>query len=283
MNARYTIIVAVAALVVGALLGYYIPQSLAKVPETEGTEANEQLEDGKRSARPRSKSTHEADLNRLRTRIEQLEGENNTLRQELAQHNDVAEEPVDQPATNRVEASHHFRPFGPPPSAAQMRARFEEMREKDPERYAQITNNMARWRAHRQKRLKNQFDILADADTEHMTKSERKVHEDYRNLLARQEELHELLNPNNGDITDEQRDEAMMELRDNRSRLHELQRAERDTLLTLTANGLGYEGDDAKEVVDAIKAVYEATGGGRHHGPPGGGPGGPPGGGWGRR
>ena len=201
--------------------------------------------------------------------IGKLERENDALKRELAQRNDAAEEPVEQPATNRVEG---FRPFGPPPSAAEMRARFEEMREKDPEHYAQITNNMARWRAHRQERLQNQFDILASADTKHMTKVQRKVHETYQDLLARQEELHEMLNPNNADVTDAQREAAMKELRDNWHQLHDLQRAERDTLLTQTANALGYKGSDAKEVVDAIKAVYEATGGGGHRGP--GGPGG---------
>lgn len=266
MKARSTIILAVAALLGGGLLGYYIPRLTAKTPEPE---TKEEKVSEKRSARNRSQSDHENDLNRLRAQIGRLERENNALRRELAQRNEGEEEPVEQPATNRVEG---FRPFGPPPSAAEMRARFEEMREKDPQHYAQITNNMAQWRARRQERLQNQFDILASADTKHMTKAQRKVHETYQGLLARQEELFEMMNPNNTDVTDEQRDAAMKEMRETGHQLHELQRTERDTLLTQTANALGYKGEDAKEVVNAIKAVYEATGGG-HHGP--GGPGGP--------
>ena len=270
MKARFTIIIAVISLLTGGLLGYYIiPRRATKTPEP--VTNKEEKVSSKRSDRNRSQSDHEADLNRLRAQIGKLERENGALRRELAQRNDdtAAEEPVEQPTTNRVEG---FRPFGPPPSAAEMRARFEEMREKNPEHYAQITNNMAHWRARRQERLQNQFDILASADTKHMTKAQRKVHEDYQNLLARQEELFEVMNPNNTDVTDAQRDAAMKEMRENGHQLHDLQRTERDTLLTQTANALGYKGEDAKEVVNAIKAVYEATGGG-HRGP--GGPGGP--------
>ncbi len=275
MKARYTIIVAVAALLVGALLGYYIPQLVATPPEPED---NEEPTTGKHPPRPRSQSTHDADLNRLRARINKLEQEKRDLMNQHAQRDapPATEVLIDGAPTNRVD----HPPFGRPPSIAEMRARFEEMREKDPERYAQITNNMAQWRARRQERLQKQFNILADADTQHMTKAQRKVHENYQNLLARQEELHELMNPDNTDVTDEQREAAMKELHDNWHQLHGLQRAERDTLLTQTANALGYKGEDAKGVVDAIKAVYEATGGGGHRGPPGpGGPGGHRGGG----
>ena len=250
MKARFTIIVAVAALLVGALLGYYIPQLGAKAPESE---ANEEQANEKRPARARSQSTHEADLNRLRARIAKLEQENSTLRQDLAQRSDVAEEPVEQPATNRVEGS---RRFGPPTFAE-----LEEMRRNNPERYAQETNRIAQFRAGMQGRLQNQFAILENADTAHMTAKQRKVHEDYKKLLVRIDELGELLNPL-ADVTEEQRKAAGQEMRESWLQLHELQRIERDTLLTQTAKALGYKGEDAKVVVDEIKAVYEATGGG---------------------
>ena len=284
MKVQFTIIIAVGTLLVGALLGYFVPQLITKAPQSVAKApepgAKEEQAGGKRPARTRSQSTHEADLNRLRARINKLEQEKGDLMKQLAQRDaPPAAEPVDGAQTNRVD---RLPPFGRPPSVAEMRARFEEMREKDPERYNQMTNNMAQWRARRQERLQNQFDILASADTRHMTKAQRKVHEDYQNLLARQEELHELMNPNNTDATDEQREAAFKEMREIRHQLHDLQRTERDTLLTQTANALGYKGNDAKEVVNAIKEVYEATGGG-HHGPPPGGPGGPGGGRRGRR
>ena len=261
MNARYTIIVAIAALLVGALLGYYIPQLGAKAPDSED---NEELADEKRPARARSRSTHEADLNRLRARITKLEQEKRDLMNQFAQPDatPAAEEAVDQPATSRVEGT---RRFGPPTFAE-----LEEMRKNDPERYVQETNRIAQFRAGRQGRIQNQFDILASADTAHMTAKQRQVHEDYVNLLARMDELGEQLNPL-VDVTEEQRKAAGQEMRESRHKLHELQRIERDTLLTQTANALGFRGRKAQEVVEGIKQVYEATDDGWNRGPGGGG------------
>ena len=176
--------ITIVALLVGAALGYFVPPLFSNAAEPAEEDATEEAKaPEKRTSRTRVQSSreHDADLNRLRSRIKSLE-------RQLAEQTETAE-PVGDASTNRVERG---RPFGHPPSAAEMRAHFEEMREKDPERYAQITNNMARWRTHRQERLQNQFDILASADTTHMTKEQRRVHETYQDLLARQEELHEL-------------------------------------------------------------------------------------------
>ena len=257
MKAQSTVI-ALAALLVGAALGYFVPPLFSNAAEPAEENAKEEAKvPGKRASRTRAQSSreHDTDLNRLRARIKDLE-------RQLAERTETAE-PVGGTSTNRVEG---FRPFGHPPTAAEMRARFEEMRERDPQRYTQMTNNMARWRTHRQARLQNQFDILASADTTHMTKEQRRVHETYQDLLVRQEELHELMNPNNTDVTDAQREAAFKEMREIGHKLHDLQRTERDTLLTQTANSLGLRGQQAHEVVTAIKAVYEATGGGHGRG-----------------
>ena len=260
MKAQNAIAVA-AALLVGVLLGYFVPQLTSTAPEPEA-KAGKATE--KRRERNKQQSDHDADLNRLRARIRELE-------RKLAEQDSAAsEEPVEQPATNRVEG---FRRFGPP-----SRAELEEMREKDPERYAQETNRIAQFRAGWQGRIQNQFDILASADTAHMTEKQRKVNEDYISLLARIDELGEQLNPL-ADVTEDQRKAAGQEMRETWHQLHELQRIERDTLLTQTANALGFRGRKAQEVVEGIKQVYEATGGGgpwgrgggRGRGPGGGG------------
>ena len=245
MNARSILVVAVPALLAGALLGHFVPTFFSRAPET----AEEEKKSEKRSARTRTQSSreHDADLNRLRARIKDLE------RQLAEQDATASEEPVDQPATNRVEGS---RRFGPPTFAE-----LEDMRKNDPERYVQTTNRIAQFRAGWQGRLQNQFDILESADTAHMTEKQRKVHEDYISLLARIDELGEQLNPL-ADVTEEQRRAAGQEMRESWHKLHELQRIERDTLLTQTANALGFRGRKAQEVVEGIKQVYEATGGG---------------------
>ena len=284
MKARFTIIIAVAALLVGGAIGYFVPPLFTRAPEPAAEEDEAKVPE-KRPARNWQQSDLEAELKHLRKMNRDKDRQLADMKSQLKQQGEgpTLTEPLNEPSTNRME---RFRPFGRPPSAAEMRARFEEMRENDPERYAQITNNMARWQAHRQERLQNQFDILASADTTHMTKEQRKVHETYQDLLLRQEELREMMNPNNANISDEQREAAFGEMREIGHQLHDLQRTERDTLLTQTANSLGLRGQQAQEVVSAIKAVYEATSGGHHGGPPGGGPGGPGGrggrGGWGR-
>ena len=244
-----TIIATIAAsLIAGALLGHFVPQLLVRKAEPAAKAEGKTSE--KRADRSRSQSTHEAALNRLRARIKQLE-------RQLAEQDAASEEPVEQPATNRVEG---FRRFGPPTFAE-----LEDMRKNDPERYVQTTNRIAQFRAGWQGRLQNQFDILESADTAHMTEKQRKVHEDYISLLARIDELGEQLNPL-ADVTEEQRRAAGQEMRESWHRLHELQRIERDTLLTQTANALGFRGRKAQEVVEGIKQVYEATGGGGHWG-----------------
>ena len=259
MKAQNAIAVA-AALLVGVLLGYFVPQLTSTAPEPEA-KAGKATE--KRRERNKQQSDHDADLNRLRARIRDLE------RQLAEQDAAASEEPVEQPATNRVEGT---RRFGPPTFAE-----LEEMRQNDPERYVQETNRIAQFRAGWQGRIQNQFDILASADTAHMTAKQRQVHEDYINLLARIDELGEQLNPL-ADVTEEQRKAAGQEMRESWHKLHELQRIERDTLLTQTANALGFRGRKAQEVVEGIKQVYEATGGGpwgrgggRGRGPGGGG------------
>ena len=270
MKARFTIIVA--TLLASSLFGDFFQSRNNRTPKGETGDLAEtigdlkakisslegQVDDLRRSNRelmpqkakepkPEKQPVHEADLNRLRARIKQLE------RQLAEQDAAASEEPVEQLATNRVEGS---RRFGPPTFAE-----LEDMRKNDPERYVQTTNRIAQFRAGWQERLQNQFDILERADTAHMTEKQRKVHEDYKKLLVRIDELREQLNPL-ADVPEEQRRAAVQEMREAWHQLHELQLIERDTLLTQTVNSLGYKGEDAKIVVDGIKAVYEATGGG---------------------
>ena len=62
--------------------------------------------------------------------------------------------------------------------------------------------------------------------------------------------------------------------------MRQLENAERNTLLTKTARSYGLTKENAKEMTEAVKAIYQATGEdghGHRHGFGGrGGPGGPP-------
>ena len=201
MKAQSTAI-ALAALLVGAAIGHFVPPLFSNAAEPAEEDAKEEAKaTEKRAPRTRAQSSrgHDADLNRLRSRIKSLE------RQLAEQGNAATEEPIEKPSTNRVEGQ---RRFGPP-----TRADLEEMRKNDPARYAQETNRIAQFRAGWQGRLQNQFDILSSADTTHMTPKQRQVHEDYLNLLARIDELGEQLSPL-ADVTEEQRRAAGQEMRE---------------------------------------------------------------------
>jgi tetratricopeptide (TPR) repeat protein len=68
------------------------------------------------------------------------------------------------------------------------------------------------------------------------------------------------------------------ELRELDQKMRQLETAERNTLLTKTARSYGLSKENAKEMTEAVKAIYQATGSdGHRHGFGGrGGPGGPP-------
>jgi len=273
MNARFAILIAVPALLVGALLGHFVPSLLSRAPEpAEGEKTSE-----KRSARTRTQPSreHDADLNRLRARIKELE-------RQLADATGTAAESEDEtPVKPEERPQNPFLRDGPPrmPTAAEMRANLEELREKDPAKYAQMTNRFARMQEHRLQRTNNRLEILDSVDTSRLNEKELQTHEALREAIVKREELRQLLNE---DVTEEQRRATFEELSKLNETMRQLETRERNTLLTKTARSFGVSAANAKELTETIKAIYEATSGGGHHGPPPGRPGGPRGG-WGRR
>ena len=80
-----------------------------------------------------------------------------------------------------------------------------------------------------------------------------------------------MLNPQNADITEEQRKKTFEELRELDQKMRQLENSERNTLLTKTARSFGLSKENAKEMTETVKAIFQATGGDhRHHGGPGG-------------
>lgn len=157
-----------------------------------------------------------------------------------------------------------------PQMAMTHRERMEQMRRENPEQYQQMTNNMARWRQAGYDRAVGRLDTLASVDVSGWSQEAQATHQEYQGLLARREELFEMLRPENED--EESRQAAHDELRQVFGRLNQLAGAERDNLLVETANGFGLKGKDRKELVETVKAVFDVTsdwgghGGGRHGG-----------------
>ncbi len=251
------LVVPVVTLALGALLGWCIRPAPA-VPKAEAPVARHP-----KSAH-KVKSNDEAALERLRSRIQDLE-------KKLAAAEDArksAEDAVSIATTNRPPAWGQRR-WPRPPSPEEL----EKMRTENPEEYSNVTNMMARFeRMHerRKARAADRMELLSTADTSRMTKKQLQTHNRLQELMARREELMETMRPENFiNSTEEQRAASFAGMRSIGHELHDLQREERDTLLTQTANDLGYTGKDAVEVVDAIKSIYEATSGDHGFGPHG--------------
>jgi len=222
-------------------------------------------------AKPESRKVHESKnvkdvggdsaRDALRRRVKELE-------RELAAALSIRSKPPEKTSSgdgSRVDAHRHREP---PHDPAEFRARMEELRKNDPERYAQMTNGMARFRSSGLRRAANRLETLASVDTSCMTKAEFAAHQKYQNLIAREQELLEIGRPDNAETTDQDRADAWKELHELWREKRDLERVERDMLLSKTAEAYGISGSDANELVDTVKAVYEATQSG-WGGPPG--------------
>ena len=163
----------------------------------------------------------------------------------------------------------------PPPGPRGFRERMEAMKKNEPERYAQMTNRFAQWRARRAEQTRSKMEFLSSVDTSRMSEGARKTHAALQDLIAKREELEAQLHQE--DLPDADRDRLMKEMWSSHHELQRLNGEERRNLLDETARALGFEDDDAKEITATVQEVIRATesgwgGHGHHHGGPRGGP-----------
>jgi len=245
------------ALIAGAGLGYCLaPSAPAPVAQQE--------QKGAETRRPRGgdEASGERSANRaLRARVKELE--------EMLAKQGIEVEKMKEEESERRERRDRPR-FDP-------RAEMERMQKENPERYAQMTNGMAQFRRRRLERAQSKMDFLASVDTSTMSPEARKVHADLQDLIEKRESLEDKMR-NFLDMSEDERRAAFDDMRETDGKIRELNRAERDNLLTQTAQALGFQGDDASEIVETVKGIYEATENGGWGGGPGGWGGGPGGG-----
>ena len=237
----------VISLLVGAALGYCLgpmsSPSPAPAPEPEAKPEQAQ--------RPRNGDDGERAANRaLRARIKELEDM-------------LAKQGVEVERMKEEETERRERPRFDP------RADMERIKKEDPERYAQITNSMAQFRQRRLERAQSKIDFLSSIDTSRMSPAMLKVHSDLQGMIEKREAVEEKMRGFLG-MTEEERRETFQEIGEIDGKIRELSRAERDNLLVQTAEALGFQGDDAAEIIDTVKSIYEATDNGFGFGPPGG-------------
>ncbi len=224
-----------AALIVGVAAGYFVRPTEA--PSAEVTEAEESV--------PNKAIPDEGDaasIRALKSRIAQLEGE-------LAKKG-VATTQAPAQTEERINDRGN-RPLGNP------REWMENLKKENPERYAQMTNGIARFRERRTARQQAKLDFLSSVDTSKMSAEAQRTHGELQSLIAKRHELEGAVMDEN--LSDERRGELMREIFDNSRQIRELSREERDNLLEETGKALGLEGEAAKELTDTIREIYEAT------------------------
>lgn len=239
----------VVSLLVGAAIGYCFgpssEPSKSERPEPAPEPAKAKIQSG---------DAAEREMRALRLRIKELEA---ALANKAAAAADKAAE------AQKVDDAG--------PSAEPPRPRFDpgaemnSIRNEDPARYAQITNNMAQFRRRRLERAQSKIDYLSSLDTSKMSPGARKTHEELQDMIEKREILEERMQGVMGMAEDERR-ALFGKMREMEFRIRELNLAERDNLLVQAAESLGFAGDDAREIAEAMKDIYEATDSG--FGPP---------------
>ena len=239
------------ALLAGVALGFCSGVTTSTTPEQAKAERE------KVAKRPLADAGEAASVKALRARIAELE-------RQLA-------DAKAKPSTNgaeKVVAQDAPRP----PRGGGPREWLENMKTNNPARYAQMTNRFEQFRRRRAERHQRNLDFLSSVDTSRMGASAKKTHAALQEAMARREEIEEKMHQE--DLSDAERRALFEQMREAEHELRSLRRAERDNLFEATANTLGFEGDDAKEIVDTLKEVIESTESSwRHMGPP---PGSPP-------
>ncbi|MBR0196946.1 MAG: hypothetical protein IJQ34_02325 [Kiritimatiellae bacterium] len=157
------------------------------------------------------------------------------------------------------------------------RDRIERMKKENPEQYAQMTNDMRRWRDMRKERAQSKIDLLDSYSSRGLLAGNSLENADaLKNLLASREEIEEKIHRE--DLSDEEREATMRSMFETDGAIGDMNEQVRQDLFAAVAKDLGFSDEDSRLVVEELNTIIEATNGG-FGGPPGGGPRGPRGGG----
>ena len=139
---------------------------------------------------------------------------------------------------------------------------FARMKRERPKDYIKMTNNMAKAKAERRAKVNDNLNFLASIDVSKFSEEATATHERLQELIARQEELSEKLNPlERENMSDEERRKNFEEMMKIASEISELNAAERDTLFRTVAEEMGCAEDDADTFVETLTDIIDATGG----------------------
>ena len=131
---------------------------------------------------------------------------------------------------------------------------MKQLRKQIPkEHFAEVTNTFAKMRERHLNKAHGKVQYLASIDTSEMTDEQRKKHQRYLELLAKQEELSR---KNTGILPDMSTLQEQVELQ---TELTPLAKEERKLLVDQLSKNLGYEGNDAVVIHETVQDIVDAT------------------------
>lgn len=139
---------------------------------------------------------------------------------------------------------------------------FARMKKERPKDYIQMTNHMAKAKADRRAKLDDNLKFLSSIDVSKFSEEATANHERLQELLVRQAELAEMMDPlQQENVTEEDRRKNFEEMMKVAMEINELNAAERDTLFRTVAEEMGCAEDDADTFVETLTDIIDATGG----------------------
>lgn len=241
MTNKKTTVVCIVSLLAGVGLGLFI-----KRPQPANETVPVKIEKAKKS--DPGNLGNEAVIRGLRKRIKELESKLLSS----------AEKSTEKEKEKKTEVTPNAS-FNQGFSIANMRKFAEDFKKRDPQGYINMTNRMAQGMARRQEKNLSRLDLLSSFNVSSMTDKQKEVHETYQELLARQTELENILNPQNTDISDEEREKAFSEMRELRRDIHKYAGEERRNLLMQTGIELGVGTENSASFIEIIETVYDVT------------------------
>ena len=246
-----TVIVGVAALAIGAALGYFTPHVLggrdaSPAPDAAETPAPE-------------KQADDTELKALRRQVKALQAKLAARAEEKTETAVAVETPVEEPRAERGRGG-------------DWRERFEQWKKENPEEFAKMEKRRQEFMQRRAERAKSRLDFLASIDTSKMTAEEKATHEKLQGLLAKREELEGQMGQML-ELSDDERNQLFADMHETHRAINELNGQEREALFRQMAGELGVQGEDASLISATISEIISATDGG-FGGPGPGGPGG---------
>ncbi len=198
-------------------------------------------------------SSDALDLAKALSEIDALKAENTRLKESLQEVETAEPEAVEAPVVAPVAEEQ-------PRRRNNWRNRMEELKETDPERYAQEVERRQRMIKTMEDHRNARINFLDSIDTSLLSENAQVAHARFTNAIARQGQLQQEIMATL-DLGEEPSEELQGQMQATFRDIMETQDEVRTALLGAIATSMGLEGEDSEEFSNLIQEVYNATGG----------------------